>query len=67
MYNPVTIPFGSKMLFNAVKLRPGVSAGDIELALGQMCSDTFELGFDMLWQGLPEHRSPAFNAVQPCC
>ncbi|MFO7542029.1 MAG: hypothetical protein R6W97_04335 [Thiobacillus sp.] len=37
MYNPVTIPFGSKMLFNAIKLKPGVSASDIELALGEMC------------------------------
>jgi len=127
MFNPVTIPFGSKMLFNAVKLKPGVTANDIELALGEMChvvketygneaggfiagqvfsyagfisqegsvssvkvpdydvaivtywasfeqhekshadktfndkfsvlaemcSDTFELGFDMLWQGVP--------------
>jgi len=129
MYDPVTIPFGSKMLFNAVKLKPGITASDIELALGEMCnvvketygtavggfiagqvfkydgfisqegsidsmkvpdydiaivtywasfeqhekshadktfndkfsvlaemcSDTFEIGFSMLWQGVPEH------------
>jgi hypothetical protein len=30
MFNPVTIPFGSKMPFNAVKLKPGVTATDIE-------------------------------------
>jgi hypothetical protein len=128
MFNPITIPFGSKMLFNGVKLKPGVTVADIELALGEMChvvketygnesggfiagqvfafsgfiskegsvkslkepdydiaivtywtsfeqhekshadkafkdkfnvlaemsNDTFELGFDMLWQGIPE-------------
>lgn len=128
MFNAITIPFGSKMLFNALKLKPGVTANDIELALGEMCnvvkeaygnesggfiagqvfsyagfisqegsinsqkkpdydvaivtywasfeqhekshsdkafkdkfsavtekcSDSFELGFDMLWQGVPE-------------
>lgn len=128
MFNPIVIPFGSKMLFNGVKLKPGVTVADIELALGEMChvvketyghesggfiagqvfsfsgfiskegslhlggkpdydiaivtywqsfeqhekshadkafkekfdalteltTDTFELGFDMLWQGVPE-------------
>jgi hypothetical protein len=128
MFNPITIPFGSKMLFNGVKLKPGVTVADIELALGEMChtvketygndsggfiagqvfafsgfissegsvnpvkepdydiaivtywasfeqhekshadkafrdkfhalaemsTDTFEVGFDMLWQGVPE-------------
>lgn len=37
MFNPISIPFGSKMLFNGVKLKPGVSVADIELALGEMC------------------------------
>lgn len=129
MYGPVTIPYGCKMLFNAVKLKPGVTISDVEIALGEMCnvvketygtekggfiagqvfkhdgfvsqegsigsvqkpdydiaivtfwksyeqhekshadkvfkekfrvlaamcSDTFELGFSMLWQGAPEH------------
>ena len=38
MFNPVTIPFGCKMLFNAVKLKPGVTMSDVELALGEMCN-----------------------------
>ena len=38
MYDPLTIPFGAKMLFNAVKLKPGVSPEDVELALGEMCN-----------------------------
>jgi len=38
MYAPITIPFGSKMLFNTVKLKPGVSMEDVELALGEMCN-----------------------------
>lgn len=37
MYDPISIPFGSKMLFNAVKLKPGVTINDVELALGEMC------------------------------
>jgi hypothetical protein len=38
MFDPITIPFGSKMLFNTVRLRPGVSIDDVELALGEMCN-----------------------------
>lgn len=38
MYSPITIPFGAKMLFNTVKLKPGVSMEDVELALGEMCN-----------------------------
>ena len=38
MFDPVTIPFGAKMLFNTLKLKPGVSMDDVELALGEMCN-----------------------------
>ncbi len=38
MFTPVTIPFGAKLLFNTVKLKPGVSMDDVELALGDMCN-----------------------------
>jgi hypothetical protein len=38
MFEPVSIPFGAKMLFNTVKLKPGVSMDDVELALGEMCN-----------------------------
>lgn len=38
MFDPVFIPFGSKMLFNTLKLKPGVSFDDVELALGEMCN-----------------------------
>ena len=38
MYSPVTIPFGAKMLFNTVKLKPGVEMEDVELALAEMCN-----------------------------
>lgn len=37
MFAPINIPFGSKMLFNAVKLKPGVTTEDVELVLGEMC------------------------------
>ena len=37
MFDPISIPYGSKMLFNAVKLKPGVTIEDVELALGEMC------------------------------
>lgn len=38
MFGPITIPFGAKMLFNAVKLKPGVTLDDVELAVGEMCN-----------------------------
>ena len=38
MYSPVTIPFGAKMLFNTLKLKPGVEIEDVELALAEMCN-----------------------------
>ena len=38
MFDAVSIPFGARMLFNTVKLKPGVSFDDVELALGEMCN-----------------------------
>ncbi len=38
MYGPITIPFGAKMMFNAIKLAPGVTIDDVELAVGEMCN-----------------------------
>jgi len=38
MFNPLTIPFGAKMLFNVVKLKPEYAVSDAELAMGEMCN-----------------------------
>ncbi|HEY5634035.1 MAG TPA: hypothetical protein VIT02_09740 [Burkholderiaceae bacterium] len=38
MYAPIELPFGAKMLMNVVKLKPGVSFEDVELAVGEMCN-----------------------------
>lgn len=38
MFGPITLPFGAKMLFNTVTLKPGVTFEDIELAVGELCS-----------------------------
>ena len=38
MFSPITLPFGAKMLFNTVKLKPGVSFDDIELSVAEMCN-----------------------------
>jgi hypothetical protein len=38
MFDPITLPFGAKMLFNTVKLKPGVSFEEVELAVGEMCN-----------------------------
>jgi heme-degrading monooxygenase HmoA len=38
MFGPITIPFGAKLLFNTIKLKPGVTYDDVELALAEMCS-----------------------------
>ena len=37
MFSPGTVPFGAKLLFNTVKLEPGVSFDDVEAAVAQMC------------------------------
>jgi hypothetical protein len=38
MFNPLTIPFDAKMLFNVVKLKPQYSIEDAELVMGEMCN-----------------------------
>ena len=38
MFGPITLPFGAKMLFNTVTLKPGVSFDDVEMAVGELCS-----------------------------
>lgn len=38
MFMPIEIPFGAVMLKNVVKLKPGVTIEDVELALGEMCN-----------------------------
>jgi len=38
MYDPVKIPFESVMLFNVVKLKPGVDFDDVEMAMAEMCN-----------------------------
>ena len=38
MFEPLTIPFGSVMLYNVVKLKEGVVAEDVELTLGELCN-----------------------------
>jgi hypothetical protein len=38
LFGPITLPFGAKMLFNTVKLKPGVSFEDVEVAVGEMCN-----------------------------
>ena len=37
MFGPITIPFGAKLLFNTIKLKPGVTADHVEEALAEMC------------------------------
>ena len=37
MFGPISIPYGAKMLFNTVKLKPGVSFDQVELAFGELC------------------------------
>ena len=38
MFNPITIPFGAVMLHNVVKLKPGVTTKDVEMAIGELCN-----------------------------
>ena len=38
MFGPITVPFGVKMLFNTVKLKPGVDMDDVDVVLAEMCN-----------------------------
>jgi hypothetical protein len=38
MFDPITLPFGAKMLFKTAKLKPGVSFDEVEMAVGEMCN-----------------------------
>ena len=38
MFDSLAIPFGARMLFNTVTLKPGVAMEEVELAIGQMCN-----------------------------
>ena len=38
MFDPISLPYGAKMLFNTVKLKPGVQFEEVELAVGEMCN-----------------------------
>lgn len=33
MFEPIKLPFSAKMLFNTVKLKPGVAFEEVELAV----------------------------------
>jgi hypothetical protein len=38
MFDALSVPFGARMLFNTIKLKPGVTMDDVELAIGEMCN-----------------------------
>ena len=38
MFDAISVPFGCKMLFNEIQLKPGVSLDEVEIALGEMCN-----------------------------
>ena len=38
MFDPIVVPFESKMLFNVIKLKSQYSIEDAELILGEMCN-----------------------------
>jgi len=37
MFGPISIPFDAKVLFNTIKLKPGVAMEEVEIAMGEMC------------------------------
>ena len=38
MFDSISIPFGTVMLYNVVKLKSGVTVEDVELTIGEMCN-----------------------------
>ena len=42
MFGSIQVPFDSVMLFNVVKLKPGKTVDDVDMALGEMCNTVKE-------------------------
>lgn len=42
MFGPIEIPYESVMLFNVIKLKPGLGIDDVDMALGEMCNTVKE-------------------------
>lgn len=38
MFEKISVPFNSVMLFNELSLKPGISVSDVELAIGELCN-----------------------------
>ena len=38
MFDSITIPFGTVMLYNVARLKPGVTVEEVELAIGELCN-----------------------------
>jgi hypothetical protein len=38
LFDTVNSPYGAKMLFYVVKLKPGISFDDIEMSIGELCN-----------------------------
>jgi hypothetical protein len=38
MFNPITIPYQSVMLYNVATLKGGIDFDDVEFAIAEMCS-----------------------------
>ena len=42
MFNPITIPYESVMLYNVATLKGGIDFDEVELAIAEMCSHVKE-------------------------
>lgn len=42
MFGSIDVPYESVMLFNVVKLKPGLTVDDVDMALGEMCNTVKE-------------------------
>ena len=38
MFDSITIPYGTVMLYNVATLKPGVALEDVEIAIGELCN-----------------------------
>lgn len=72
MFNPITVPYGCKMLYNVIKLKDGVTLEDVELKLGEMCNvvknhykdNGFIAGQVFKFDGFVS-REGSFNSLEP--
>ena len=64
MFDSITIPFESVMLYNVAKLKDGIDFEEVELAIAEMCSHVKETYPDFIAGQVSSMRDLFLRKVQ---